>query len=109
LDGAPVSFTNSGVTPINPSTFTPSPVYNYSFSIPNTGYSSVMFLISDFAPVLATAGLAGDNGGPANGFGVPVPTAAPEPATMAMMAIGLPLAGIGYIRRKRQAKAETVA
>lgn len=68
------------------------------------GFSSVVFLTSDFAPTLGRGRLVDGDIGAGS---IPVPT--PEPGTIALFGLALPLMGAGYVRRLRAAKAAAQA
>ena len=108
--------TNVGVTP---STVTGASRGNVAFNTdpPGTGlrfefdgglntgeYTSLFFFTSNSSPAFRGGQL--QDGGAALGD-VPSPT--PEPGTMALLALGLPVIGVRYIRRFRRGSAEATA
>lgn len=69
-------------------------------------FTSVMFFTSNVAPAFVDGAL--QDG--ATTFGsVPAPTPAPEPGSMALIALGLPLIGARCVRRFRRGAAEATA
>jgi hypothetical protein len=69
-------------------------------------YTNIMVIASNVAPVMGTGTLV-DGLAPNSSGLVPVP--APEPGTLALLGLGLPLLGWGYARRLRASKALAAA
>jgi len=77
-----------------------------------TGYSTILFFTSNVAPVFRLGATASTDstGGTVFAIGqVPSPNPTPEPGTMALLAFGLPLAGVGYRRLRARAAKVTAA
>jgi len=79
--------------------------FNFTAIAPGTTtgspYTSVMFVVSNAAPIYAE-GVLRNSDASASGD-IPVPS--PEPGTLALLGLGLPLLGWGYARRQRASKA----
>lgn len=68
------------------------------------GFSSLLYVTSDFRPTFGRGRLVD---GDVSAGSIPVPT--PEPGTIALFGLALPLMGAGYVRRLRAAKAAAQA
>jgi hypothetical protein len=108
--GADSYWTNA--TPQPERTYPPlTPAYEFTlaqtggYAALGTGQSSSIVIIGSNAPPVTGQGETGD-GGWADGA-IPVPS--PEPGTFALIGLGLPLLGWGYVRRLRANKAVLAA